>query len=144
MSRNPFGEPGHSADFRLDQQMAARRLTRDTPERQRREKERQETLEAAYQKAKSFFDEEDTIQPASFDQYDRRMIERDMAYVAQREAIFAQQLEADPARHEQQKLALILEAIIHEHIELSDWLGPSVSTRKASRFEGPALVAWRP
>jgi hypothetical protein len=135
---NPFGgeKPPASIHIRPAERTAARRTEREIAERQRIEKERETILETAHQKATELFQEEGIIDPLSLQAYDQEMVRADMAYVRRIEAKFREQNRKDPNYSERkQKLALILEAIIHEQVELSDWLGPNVTTQKTSRFD---------
>lgn len=68
----------------------------------------------------------DRIKETDFeDLYGRENIERDLAKIEEREARF------EPPS----KAAVILEAIIHEQSESSEWLGPQAHTLKASRYD---------
>ena len=69
----------------------------------------------------------DRIQETDFeDRYGEENIRKDLAEIERLEASF----ENPPS-----KAAVILEAIIHEQSELSDWLGPQAHTLKASRYD---------
>lgn len=62
------------------------------------------------------------------DLYDPAMIKADLEYVRQKRLEFG---EADDIR----KWATILEVVIHEQIELSEWLGSGVTTVRASDYD---------
>lgn len=65
--------------------------------------------------------------------YDLHEVERDMREVDRLKDVFSRH---DSSENEiVRKLAVILEAIIHEQTELSNWLGADVTTRKASDFD---------
>src|SRR3989344_6211954 len=73
----------------------------------------------------------DRINPDDFiDLYDT---EKDKKYVAEMEQKFAKN--SSPDKQESLKLATIFEAIVHQHAELSDWLGPNASTIKTSKYD---------
>ncbi len=78
----------------------------------------------------------DEINPSDFKNhsgYSNATIQKDIAYVERLDTSFGKNL--SPEQEDARKLAMIFEAIIHEQAELSDWLGPDVITRKASRFD---------
>ena len=100
---------------------------------QKRLERRAKMLDTAYQKAQDIFDSEDAIDPLSFENYDQTMVEADLNKVRSQEALFRSQ--ETPETERALRYSAILEAIIHEQIELSDWLGPEVMSRKASRFD---------
>ena len=104
-------------------------------ERKRAEMKRSEPaidIKPAYERARKINDRE-SIDPRKFEHYDKTMILRDMELVQRREADF--RMQSSPESEENKKLAIILEAILHEQIGISDWIGPNVSTIKASRFD---------
>jgi len=92
----------------------------------------QADIDKAYARAKIVL-EADRIDPAKFHGYDHKEIARHQEYVAKRKAQFA--MEDAPEKAEQKKIATIFEAIIDEQTELSDWLGPDVSTIGASEYD---------
>lgn len=96
-------------------------------------KHRERITQAAHKKALEQFEDDDTIDPANFKDYDKSIIVDDLRKVREREAQFAAQ--ETPETERARKYATILEGIIHEQVELSDWLGPDVMTRKASRYD---------
>lgn len=100
---------------------------------QKRLERRAKMLDTAYKKAQDIFDSEDAIDPLSFENYDQTMVEADLNKVRSQEALFRSQ--ETPETERALRYSAILEAIIHEQIELSDWLGPEVMSRKASRFD---------
>lgn len=101
-------------------------------------KERNASLvERAYEKALDVF-KNDEIDPNDFVSYNQKIVREDLEYVEATEAAIkaTEANRADPdGQQKNKKLALILEAIILEQTELSDWLGPDVFTRKASRWD---------
>lgn len=80
---------------------------------------------------------EDAIDPESFvGVYGADAIRRDREYVRTREAQFAKEEEtADPETRQLRMAATVLEAIIHEEVELSDWLGSDAHTIRPARFD---------
>jgi len=90
-------------------------------------------LDAVYEKADGKIKDEQ-INPDDFaDIVGKEKISKDKKYVENMESVFAK--EADPNQEESRKLATILEAVLHEHSELSEWLGPNSFTAKASRYD---------
>lgn len=86
-------------------------------------------VEKAYAKATALF-ERDAIRPDDFaPPYDARQVADDKALVARLEAKFGN----DEFAHK--KYADVFEAIIYEHIEQSDWFGPTAQTIKTSKFD---------
>ncbi len=90
-------------------------------------------IEEAHNRAIENFEDEGEIDPTTFKNYGRGMVSEDLKYVARMEKIFEAQ--QTPFEAEAKKLATIFEAIIHEQIELNNWLGDKVTTRKASRYD---------
>lgn len=71
------------------------------------------------------------IDPNKFtDLYGPENVENDKNYVKKMEERFKK-----PEQEDVDKLATILEAIIYEHAELSEWLGPNTETIKTSRYD---------
>lgn len=90
-------------------------------------------IATAFERAKDAL-QNDAIEMADFqDLYGQEQVAKDLAAVGVKEAEFA--VMDDPEEKDYRKLGLILEAIIHEQSELSDWLGPSVATMKTSRYD---------
>lgn len=92
-------------------------------------------IDRAYSKALEVI-ESDEINPADFKGhrgYSDQDIQMDLDYVNRREAGFVGNF--SPEQEMTRKLAMIFEAIIHEQVELGDWLGSNVITRKASVFD---------
>lgn len=103
--------------------------------RKQEQQEREELLKAAHQKAVDLF-HDSAIDSRSFEKYDQRSIDADLKYVAQMESVFHQDTPEDAHAEEiKRRLSLVLEAIVHEQAELSNWLGPSATTHKTSRFD---------
>lgn len=74
------------------------------------------------------------IDPEEFrDLYGDKAVEEDKRYTEEMEQKFKDG--ATPETRERIKLATILEAIVHENAELSDWFGPDAHTIKSSRFD---------
>src|ERR1700761_3581868 len=65
--------------------------------------------------------------------YGNDVVEKDKAYVRDRLEMFRQN--ANPEDLQNKKLASVFEAIVTQEIELNDWLGPDVTTRRASLFD---------
>ncbi len=86
----------------------------------------------AYERAQKALNA-DRIDPKKFIDRDIQTVNRDMQYVRDREGEF--KLESRREAEEDRKMATILEAIIHEHVELSDWLGPRAETITTSRYD---------
>lgn len=97
-----------------------------------KEKE-QKFIDEAYKRAVEHLEDEGQIDPGSFRNYDPAIIGKDLMYVKKMREMF--EAEATPEHRQAQKLATILEAILHEQIELNEWLGPDVQTRKASQYD---------
>ena len=89
-------------------------------------------LKPAFERARKLNDKE-TIDPRKFEHYDKTMIARDMELVARRQADF--RMQSTKESEENKKAATVLEAILHEQIGKSDWIGPNVSTIKASQYD---------
>ncbi len=83
-------------------------------------------IEAAHQKARESLAASE-IDPSIFTKYDPAMIERDQREVTRLEGLFEQ----TPSKI----YGDILEAIICEHGELSDWFGPEAQVIKTARFD---------
>lgn len=96
-------------------------------------KSRERITRQAYKKALELFEDEEAIDPTTFEEYNPAVVEADMKRVHELEARFA--AEDTPESERARVYATILEGIIHEQAELSDWLGPDVMTRKASRYD---------
>lgn len=86
----------------------------------------------AYQRANNVLDA-DRIDPEALEGCDKEMVARDMQYVRDRQARF--KIESRPEAEEDKKMATVLEAIVHEQVELNDWLGPNAETISASHFD---------
>lgn len=84
----------------------------------------------AYREAKERFDKE-RIEPESFkDLYPEESIKEDVELASKLEERFAETADSETGH-----LALILEEIFSEQIELNEWLGGGVTTKKASRYD---------
>ena len=104
-------------------------------ERKRAEMKRSEPaidIKPAYERARKINDRE-SIDPRKFEHYDKSMILRDMELVQRREADF--RMQSSRESEENKKVAMILEAVFHEQIGKSDWIGPNVSAIKSSRYD---------
>ncbi|KKU94346.1 MAG: hypothetical protein UY26_C0002G0128 [Candidatus Jorgensenbacteria bacterium GW2011_GWA1_48_13] len=92
-----------------------------------REIEQETDVELAFRRAEEAL-ALDVIKEKDFiDLYGEDNVERDLAEI--------QKIEASPEYREPSKMATVLEAIIHEQAELSDWLGPDARTMKTSRYD---------
>lgn len=107
-----------------------------------------DAIEAAHGRARErLTNPSDTIQEDHFtDLYGQERVGRDKERVAERQKQFAR--EETPELRELKKTADVLEAIMLEHAELSDWLGSDVSVLKSTEFDdifnGIDLIAeWR-
>jgi len=89
-------------------------------------------IEKAYKRASKALDA-DRIDPEALEGCDEQTVARDMQYVRDRQAQF--KLETRPEALEDEKVATMFEAIIHEQVDLSDWLGPNAETITASYFD---------
>jgi len=106
-------------------------------ERGRLEKKRNEALEKAYVRAQKLI-ERDAIDPERDfgDLYDSKQIQADKEYVERREKQIRKEQETEtPAERRAQQHATILEALVHEQIRASGWLGRGVRAVKTSRFD---------
>jgi hypothetical protein len=90
-------------------------------------------LAQAYEKALSGKGQEQIDMGHFVDDYGPENVESDRHRVAELEAKF--EAEMTPETQEALRLGTILEAIITEQVELNEWLGPDVRTRKASRYD---------
>ncbi len=90
------------------------------------------TLEEAYKKVVRETRKE-RIDPETFRDMYGAGVDEDNVYVKQMEEKF--RAETTPQKEEIQKLATILEGIIHENVELSDWLGSSAESIRTSRYD---------
>jgi len=89
-------------------------------------------FDIAYDKAKEVL-ERDTISLDSFSGlYDPQKIAQAKEYVFKREEAFIHQGQHESRGH---KLGVILEAIVHQHIEQSNWFGEYAQTIKPSRYD---------
>lgn len=84
------------------------------------------TVKGAHDKAAALFREYE-IDPRAFTEYGTEEIERDIAYVARREASFE--------RDANTPFAEIFEGIVFEQGEQSDWFGKNARTIKTSRYD---------
>lgn len=89
-------------------------------------------IDKAYELAEKVL-EADRIDPQKFEHYDKQMVDRDMQYVRDREAQFER--ESRPEARQDKKMATVMEAIIHEQVELGDWLGPNAQTITPSHYD---------
>lgn len=72
--------------------------------------------------------EADALNPLDFkDHYGNEAIQQDLNYVAHVKESFADD--------ENKRAAEVLEAILYEHTELSDWLGPNAKTIRPSEYD---------
>ncbi len=102
----------------------------------KKEKEQpQNYIDLAYAKAVEVLEDpaEKPIDPRDFIEYDKDMVKEDLDRVAEMERRFEK--EDAPGSDRAKRSALVLETIIHDQVELSDWFGPEAMTRKASRYD---------
>lgn len=91
------------------------------------------TTEKIYEKSKNILDR-DAIDLGGFKHlYGDEIVKKDTEYVIRMEKTFSS--EATEEQKEAEKLAVILEAVIHENTELNNWLGENASTIKTSRYD---------
>ena len=64
--------------------------------------------------------------------YDKQVLRKDKNYVREREKNFKERTGDEKMID---KLAIMLEGIFYEQVELSDWMGPNTFTIKTSRFD---------
>ena len=89
-------------------------------------------MHKAHERAEKVLERE-RIDPQKFKHYDKEMIARDSDYVKRMEAKF--KMESDPESRYAKEVATVFEAIIHEWIELGNWLGSEASTILPSRYD---------
>ena len=99
---------------------------------QKRTQEADPIIKKAHERARKILASVD-IDPRKFENYDKTMIARDMELVRTREAQF--NMQSTPESREAKEIATILEAILHEQIGKNGWIGPNVSTIRASRYD---------
>lgn len=92
-------------------------------------------INKAYELAENVL-EADRIDPQKSEHYDQQMVDRDMQYVRDRKAQFEKEATSESKKNK--KMATVLEAIIHEQIELGDWLGPNAETVTSSQYDDVA------
>lgn len=95
-------------------------------------------MDEAYKKALSIFNDNE-ISPEDFKLYKPEIVAADLKYVKTTEMEIekknVEEAKIDPDKKLKLKLAVVLEAIMLEQAELSDWLGENVFTVKASRYD---------
>ncbi|GAC1412390.1 MAG: hypothetical protein NVSMB66_1300 [Candidatus Doudnabacteria bacterium] len=97
------------------------------------ERQQNNNLDLAYQKAVKVLDL-DTVNPQDFiEVYGEDVVKSDLAEVERLKGKF--ETKKDGPSVEIQKLAKILEAIIHHQIEVNDWFGPNVNTIKPTEYD---------
>jgi hypothetical protein len=90
-------------------------------------------IDKATQKALKILDK--SINPHDFDDI-YKDVDKDLAYVEEMEKRFREGANQNPVEFENiSKMAVILEGIINEQIELSDWFGADASTIVPSRYD---------
>lgn len=95
--------------------------------------EKELLLDRAYKKAQEIL-QEDIVDPEEFvDLYGRENVEKDLDYVKEMEERFRKESTLEIERTK--RMATVLEAIIYEQAELSEWLGPNACTIKPSRYD---------
>lgn len=90
-------------------------------------------LNEIHEKAEKFLKDEEIKIEEFTDLYGEENVKKDRDFVEKKEAEYAQDL--SPEHEHAKKLSTILEAVIHEQVELNDWFGPSAITIKPSRFD---------
>ena len=91
-----------------------------------------QAIDAAYKRALDIL--KDPIDPSTFTDY--KDVDKDIAFVKKMEADFeAEFAQKSPDEQRIVKLSKILEAIIFEHGEKSNWFGESATTIQTSRFD---------
>ena len=91
-----------------------------------------EAMNAAYKRALVLL--EDPIDPRKFTDY--RDVDKDIELVAKAEKRYADEFaQKSPEEQRTVKLSKIIEAIIFEHGEKSNWFGESATTIQASRYD---------
>ncbi len=85
-------------------------------------------LRTAHERARKVLSEDEINIDEFTDRYDKNVIDADKAYVQKRMRSFAPEDETS-------QRAQILEAIMLEQVELSDWFGQNAMTRKTSKFD---------
>jgi len=88
--------------------------------------------EQAYRKAGEIL-EIDRIDENEFIDLYGELVKKDLRYVKEMEEKF--KILNTPERNESAKMAKIFEAIVHEQIEINNWLGENAFTKKAARFD---------
>lgn len=74
------------------------------------------------------------VNPNDFEHY--RDVPKDLAHVAHLEKIFEDDFRSqDVSEQNFRRMGTVFEAIMFEHIELSDWLGANATTVEASRYD---------
>lgn len=90
-------------------------------------------VDKAYEKAQNFL-RRDRFESKQFEKfYEKEAIERDEKYVEDMKVKFEKDM--TPEKRYFLKLSTILEAIVDEHAELSEWLGSNVTTYKTSEYD---------
>lgn len=77
--------------------------------------------------------EQDRVKTSDFIGLYKDQVEDDESYVTKRKSQF--EASATPEKKRNKKLSIILEAIINEQIELSDWLGPEAESMAATDYD---------
>ncbi len=91
------------------------------------------TLSQAYERALSGKGQEQIDIDHFLRDYGAENIAKDKEEITEREAAFEEEM--TPETREALRLGTILEAIITEQVELNEWFGQDVRTRKASRYD---------
>lgn len=92
-----------------------------------------ELIDRAYERAENLTTRNQISMSDFVDLYSSKNVESDLAYVKLLESKFEE--ENSPEEKERKRLAQILEAIVFEHGEQSDWFGSEATTIKASSFD---------
>jgi hypothetical protein len=111
------------------------KISSQQAEEHRRDKieEKIRDFQAAYERAEKLLSE-DRIDIDKFKGlYGADTIEEDKNYVARRQKEFEEN--DSPQDKEMRKFSVIAEAIIHDQIDMNDWLGESATAQKTSLFD---------
>lgn len=94
-----------------------------------------EKIEEGYEKAKKEFDDSmiKINQPKFVKYFGQSSVKSDQKYVKKAEKFFQENASLEDIQAK--KISLVLEAIIHEHAEMSEWLGGEVETVKTSDYD---------
>lgn len=75
------------------------------------------------------------INPSSFTNYSKKMVESDLAYVNEMEAKFVKEREMNNETRENVEWATIFEAVLRDQIDMNDWFGGEAQIITPSRYD---------